>query len=222
MLYNINIIMCYSSNLSLMSFTFGITTSMILINYGNKSSNNTNKAIGYLFFFVSFMQFVEYLAWSDIKCSSGLNKISAYLGAFINNIQPVLIFILVSYYLESKNIIPYKILLITNILYLIYFVYKYYIYISNNNLCLQPNEDGHLVWSWIVNFNYTFYYGLILLNVINYYNNKNLIASLIVTFLLLFISIYQFNKNIGELWCLMVTGVPLVALFMQKILNINN
>ena len=213
--------MCYSSKLSLMSFIFGIITSFALIIYGNQENINTNKAIGYYLLFVSFMQFIDYLAWIDIKCISGLNQIAAYLGAFINNIQPIVMFILVSYYLKSKNIIPYKLLLIANISYLIYFIYKYYIYISNNNLCLQPNADGHLVWNWRYNFYYNFYFALIFINIINYYNNINLIISLGFSFFLLFISKNKFNKNVGELWCLMVTGIPLIPLFMQKVLNIN-
>ena len=42
------------------------------------------------------------------------------------------------------------------------------------------------------------------------------------SYLLLFISILEFKQNIGELWCLMVTGVPFVNLFIQKVFNINN
>ena len=45
--------MCYSKETSMMSFLFGITTSFLLIQYGNKSSNLTNKTIGYFYMFIS-------------------------------------------------------------------------------------------------------------------------------------------------------------------------
>ncbi len=46
--------MCYSKNLSLTSFLFGIISSILLIKYGNIESKNTNLAIGSFFIFVSF------------------------------------------------------------------------------------------------------------------------------------------------------------------------
>ena len=60
------------------------------------------------------------------------------------------------------------------------------------------------------------------INVINYSSNKNLVTSIIISYIMFIISYYKFNKNIGEFWCLMVTGVPLVNLGMQKIFHINN
>ena len=56
----------------------------------------------------------------------------------------------------------------------------------------------------------------------NFYTNTNLIVSFGISYLLLLVSIFKFNKNIGEFWCLMVTGVPLINLFLQNILKINN
>ena len=43
-----------------------------------------------------------------------------------------------------------------------------------------------------------------------------------ISYLLLIVSIFNFNQNVGEFWCLMVTGVPLINLFMENVLNINN
>ena len=60
------------------------------------------------------------------------------------------------------------------------------------------------------------------LNLVNFYTNTNIIVSFVIGYVLLIVSIFNFNKNIGELWCLMVTGIPLVNLFMENILNINN
>ena len=213
--------MCFSKNLSLLSFIFGIASSLLLIFFGNKESSDTNKAIGYFFIFVSFMQFIEYLIWSDIDCKKGLNMIGSVFGPIFNHLQPICILILCTIFLKSSYIIPNKILIFINAIYLLYVVYEYYIYIIKDR-CIKKNKYGHLDWIWKYNFNYIFYYVISFINIINFYKNINLIISVIVSYFLLVISIFEFHENIGELWCLMVTGIPLVNLFVQRVLGINN
>ena len=98
--------MCYSKDLSLTSFIFGITSSISLIYLGNDKSSNTNKMIGYYFLFVTFMQLIEYLIWTDINCTSGLNNFSSIVGPLFNHLQPVVLLILATIFLDSANIIP--------------------------------------------------------------------------------------------------------------------
>jgi hypothetical protein len=215
--------MCYSKNLSLISFIFGIISSILLIKYGNLESKNTNLAIASFFIFVSIMQFIEYLMWSDIKCENGLNKFGSLFGPILNHLQPIMLIIISIIYLKSINIISNNLLILSNLTYLIYAIYKYINFVNEpNNLCTEINSEGHLSWKWIKNFNYNYYHLLIFINLINYYNNKNLIGSKIISYIMFLISYYKFNKNIGEFWCLMVTGIPLFNLGLQKILNINN
>jgi hypothetical protein len=215
--------MCYSKKLSLTSLLFGIFSSILLIIFGNKISRNTNYAIGIYFIYVSLMQFIEYLMWSDIKCENNLNKIASLLGPLLNHFQPIIILLLQYLFIKSNKIIPVNLLIIINIIYILYIIYKYYIYISNkNNLCTKVNSDNHLDWNWKYDFNYNYYFIIYFINIINFYNNKNIIITIIFGYLLLFISINNFNKNVGEFWCLMVTCVPLINLFAQKVFNINN
>jgi hypothetical protein len=170
---------------------------------------------------VSFMQFIEYLIWSDIDCKKGLNMIGSVFGPIFNHLQPICILILCTIFLKSSYIIPNKILIFINAIYLLYVVYEYYIYIIKDR-CIKKNKYGHLDWIWKYNFNYIFYYVISFINIINFYKNINLIISVIVSYFLLVISIFEFHENIGELWCLMVTGIPLVNLFVQRVLGINN
>lgn len=215
--------MCYSRNLSLTSFIFGIMSSVLLLKYGNEESKNTNLAIASFFIFVSIMQFIEYLLWSDINCVNGLNKFGSIIGPLFNQLQPVMLLIFASMYVKSLNLIPNNLLITVNLTYLIYMAYKYINFIDDsNNLCTGINSEGHLSWKWMNDFNYKYYHLLLLINLINYYNNINFIGSNIITYILFIISYYKFNKNVGEIWCLMVTGAPLFNLFLQKILNINN
>ncbi len=96
-------------------------------------------------------------------------------------------------------------------------------YISDDsNLCVKTNKCDHLDWSWKKDFNYTFYFIISFLNVANFYTNTNLIVSFGLSYILLIVSIFNYQSNVGEFWCLMVTGIPLINLLMEKILNINN
>lgn len=215
--------MCYSKDLSLSSLIFGITASLTLIYLGNKKSSNTNKAIGYFFLFVTLMQLVEYFLWLDIDCVNGLNKIGSMLGPILNHLQPVVLLILASLYLEPANLISPSIIIPANILYLLYVGVEYYKYTQKEtNFCIRTNNCDHLDWTWKKDFNYTFYFIISFINVANFYTNTNLMVSFGISYLLLIISIFNFNKNIGEFWCLMVTGIPWINLIMQNIFNINN
>jgi hypothetical protein len=215
--------MCYTQNLSLLSFLFGISCSFILIELGNESSVNTNKTIGYFFMFVSLMQFVEFLLWSDINCKNSWNKIGSSIGPLLNHLQPVILVALSGSFLQSNELIDNNVLVGTNGLYILYVLTKYKDYIQDeNNLCTKLNSEGHLNWNWKQDFNYNLYHLMMGINIINYVNNINLLASIVASYVLLGLSINNFNQNIGEFWCLMVTGIPLLNIFIQKVLDINN
>lgn len=215
--------MCYSKDLSLASLSFGIFASLMLINFGNKKSDSTNNAIGYFFLFVTLMQLVEYFLWLDINCSNGLNKFGSLIGPILNHLQPIVLLVIAYIFLEPANIISTNVIIPANILYFIYSFYQYIKYISNpSNLCVKTNECDHLNWTWKKDFNYLFYFAISFINIANFYLNTNLMVAFGTSYLLLIISIFGFNKNVGEFWCLMVTGIPLINLFMENMLNINN
>jgi hypothetical protein len=215
--------MCYSADLSVSSFLVGIISSTTLIMFGNSESNNTNIAIGYFFIFVSFMQFIEFLLWKDIKCKTGFNKFGALIGPLFNHLQPVIYLQLANMYIQNSKLVPTDMIVVINVLYLLYVVYKYTKYIGNpKNLCVKTNKCEHLDWSWKKDFKYELYFIISFLNFINFYKNTNASVSFIISYVLLVISLLKFNQNVGEFWCLMVTGIPFINLFMQRILNINN
>lgn len=215
--------MCYSADLLLASFSFGIFACLMLINFGNKQSEATNKTIGYFFLFITLMQLVEYFLWIDIDCTSGLNKFASLLGPILNHLQPIVLLVIATIFLQPENLISPNIVIPANVLYLIYCGYQYVKYISDeSNLCVKTNDYKHLNWTWKKNFNYLFYYIISFINIANFYTNINLMVSFGISYLLLIISIFEFNNNVGEFWCLMVTGVPLINLFIENVLKINN
>lgn len=179
--------------------------------------------IGYFYLFVSLMQLVEYFIWKDINCKTGLNMIGASLGPILNHLQPVVMLLLLSYYMKSSKRVPKFGLYALNTVYLFYVFVKYIEYIYNkDNLCVKTNSCGHINWTWKGKFDYIFYFAVSIVNSLNYLENTNFMVTFIISYILLFISIFQFNKNIGEFWCLMVTGVPFANIFIQRFLGINN
>lgn len=215
--------MCYSKNLSLKSFLFGIISSLLLITYGDKNNLLVNKSIGYFYIFVSFMQFFEYLFWLDINCKKGYNKFAAYMAPLFNHFQPIVVLLLNYKYLESSNIVPLNILIILNIIYSLYVIIKYKEYIDQpKNLCIQTNDEGHLNWTWKKEFDngyYRYYLIIMIINYINFIYDKNILLSFIISHIILGISYFNFKQNIGEFWCLMVTGVPLFNLIFQNLIK---
>jgi hypothetical protein len=215
--------MCYSKDLSLTSLLFGVFASFSLVCFGNKQSSSTNKAIGYFFLFVSLMQLVEYFLWIDIECTNGFNKLGSLLGPILNHLQPVVLLVLANIFLQPTNLIDPSVIIPANVLYLFYVGVEYIKYVNEpSNLCVGTNGCEHLDWSWKKDFNYTWYFLISFINVANFYTNANLMISFGLSYVLLIVSIFNFNKNVGEFWCLMVTGIPLINLFMENVLNINN
>jgi len=209
--------MCFSKNLSMMSFLFGIFSSLMLIIFGNTKSYNTNLSIGLFFIYITLIQLVEYLIWSDLKCENGLNKFASLIGPLLTNFQPVILLMIFSYYIKSNNIISNKILYCVNIIYIFYIFYVYFGIYMKENICTGLNKYNHLEWPWINSFNYYFYYIVLFINIMNYLNNKNIVTVLIISIIFDIISYYKFSHNIGEFWCLLGTSVPLILLFIQKV-----
>jgi hypothetical protein len=212
--------MCFTEKLSIVAFLTGICSSLILIKYSNQKNISTNKTIGYFFMFVSIMQIVEYLMWNDIKCEKGLNQLASMLGPLLNHLQPVIFLFLAYKYLKSIKIIPIKYIIIFNTIYILHVFYIYMKYTSDKkNLCTQLNNYGHLKWNWGKYYYDGIYFLITFVNIANFSNNKNILLSCFISYLMLYSSYVNFRKNIGELWCFMVNAVPLFILFMQYFFN---
>ena len=213
--------MCFSARLSILSFIVGIVSSAILIKFGEEKYTQQNKALGYFFMFVSCMQLIEFFLWIDQKQPSIINNISSILGPIFNNLQPIVALLIGKYFIEKDNINPIHsyIIYVVSILYVIYVIYKFVEYVKLKDIYTTTNKEKHLDWKWKNYFEYKYYYITMLIIFSRYYDNKYIWISTIISFVILFFSVFKFNKNIGELWCFMVTGVPLMLFVIQKLIK---
>jgi len=210
--------MCYNKQASLTAFIVGILSSLSLVAFGDKKYEQQNKIIATLFFFVAFMQLFDYMMYIDPNCQSGWNKLAGYLAPLFNAFQPIILYIFILQLNPSQSS---KVLTsFINISYILYVFYIYFNYLNTNRLCSYSN-NGRLTWSWYENgFGLTWkmiYLVVAVYNICMLFEYKYFIASMIIAFFFLFISIFNFRYHIGEFWCWFVNSVPLIILIMQKL-----
>ena len=133
--------MCYSAEVSLITFTIGFGFSILLMMRKHKF----HKLLGYFLGFVSLMQFVEFLLWRHQICDT-YHKSLSVLGMILNHAQPIIL-ALVTGYIYGQNI---------NVLALITLIYLAVIipYSAQYTTALQCSTvipgsgNPHLVWNW--------------------------------------------------------------------------
>ena len=203
--------MCFNKEVSLLTFFIGLFFIILLVNYGNKKYAIENKIFGYFFFFIIFIQFMEYIFWIDLDNNLGLNKIMTIIGSIINMMQPVLIYITKViiikpdiFSLKNNNLI----ILFVNAIYSIYISYRYSDFLKNGKLITKKGKNNHLDWDWKNYYNTIFYPMVVIINsfwLTDFYYSLFFVFILSILF---FISFKYYNYNYGELWCFFSISVP--------------
>lgn len=213
--------MCFNKEASLKSFGLGIFGSIALIVFGRKDLKSFNVAAGLLFMFLSLMQLIEFMIWSDIDCSTGLNKTAGIIGPILHNLQPVIVYIIALLIYKSVSIssylyVPY----LLNILYVCYFAYWYIGYLKEENFCSTVNEENHLTWVWKnAYFNYFMYNALFIIIGFLCFNTPLGIFTLILIYFMYFLVNLKYDKN-SEIWCYAITGIPIILLGIESLTDI--
>ena len=102
--------MCYSAEVSLITFIIGFGFSILLTTRTHKY----HKLLGYFLGFVALMQFIEFLLWRHQICDT-YHKSLSVLGMILNHAQPVILAV-VTAYIYRKNITA---LVIITLIYLV-------------------------------------------------------------------------------------------------------
>lgn len=204
--YFLNI--CYSAEVSLITFSIGVGFSILLMMRKHKF----HKVLGYFLGFVSLMQFIEFLLWRHQICDT-YHKLLSVIGMILNHAQPVIL-ALVTAYIYKKN--TYLISAITFIYLAV--IIPYSIQYTNSLQCSTVHGaagNPHLVWNWNTmkysNFAYiiflTAFVGIALFGMpLHEGRSFALVAVLTYTGSSL---IYE-RKVVGALWCFWTAFIPMI------------
>jgi len=207
--------MCWTAETSLLTFTIGLITSLLLIYKGNPKYKKENIVFGIFLIFISFIQFFDFLFWIDIDNKYNINHYVTLIASLINVGQPTILYIIKILFLNNYNDLianPYNLFfLITNILYAIFLITNYVRFLNNGDLKTSiSNKTKHLHWPWIEYFNKKPYYLIIFAINIFYLTNCNYSLFLfIITYFFLYLSLKYFKYNAGELWCFFGAFIPI-------------
>jgi len=221
--------MCWSKNSSLLSFIIGISACVYLYIRNLKG----DRMYSIFFTFVLFMQFLEFLIWSDQPQKIGdnlcktapykgeLNNAASQVASFQNLLQPVFGGIVALYFTNGKNeeFFPRSVLKFLIVSYLIGIVFWVLLKrVYSKKLCTIPASGGHhLQWPWITKkvagnciwVGYFLTLGVVLLSIVKIPGGKTMALYLLIS-MLISMSVYPFRKAAGSWWCVSAVGAPLL------------
>jgi hypothetical protein len=206
--------MCYSANISLLTFVSGFSFSILL----TQINNNFYKLLGYFLGFVSLMQLVEYLLWKHQICDNYHKQVSL-IGMILNHLQPVVLGLL-TYIFYEKNPIALGLLIITYLAVIIPYSLQF---TSNLQCTTKPcTTDPHLVWQWN-NMKYSkvaysiFLATFIGIGLFGMPFNKGLLFSITAFSTYMLSSVIYDRKVIGSLWCFWTAFMPFIIYINYKL-----
>ena len=207
--------MCFNYKVSLLTFVISFITSGLWIFYGNNKYHNENVVYGISFFFISIMQFFDFVFWVDLHNTYGINKIASIIAPIINAGAPTIFYLIKNLYYKPSFKSPTSIgFLIINILYFINVIINYVKYLYNSKLVSSVDKNGHIKWSWLPYFNSKLYVIMLALNMFYLTNFKYSLSVFLITYLFLYLSWKYFSYNVGELWCFFGSAIPPIMIIL--------
>ena len=209
--------MCYNKDISIYTYIIGLISSYLLL-INDKISL---KILGCFFMITIQMQLVEYFLWSNNKCNSKNITISN-IGAFLNFIQPIILYLAILYFnknINKNNKQNINIVLFVYIIALIIFIIRI---LPIGCSIMNDYSAPYLQWSWMYEKNPSYIFTLfpIAIMLLLYFGLDkpyNIYLSLlcIVSFILSFI-IYKKQRAFGNIWCWIAVFVPLSVVIYDK------
>lgn len=133
--------MCYSARVSLGTFLIGTVGSLLIVSFGHW----VDKVVGFFWFFVSSMQFIEYLLWRHPICDDW-NRFVSYAGMWLNHLQPLVLgglFLL--YGTRNKRLILYVMLIYAAAMIPFSISFQN---VEDQQCTTQHPGSPHLRWNW--------------------------------------------------------------------------
>lgn len=208
--------MCFSKEVSLFSFITGIISSYLLYSLGDVNS----KITGLFLMFVSLMQGIEFLLWSNQECDETNKKIS-YVGMILNHLQPIVFGFLILYFNGGLQNLNTGVIILTMIIYTIKII-PYSNQFTDDLRCTIKNEDDHLLWNWnLMEFSKSVYFifviSICVMSVFGFTDAKEgLMFSLITTTSYIGSYMLYGRENTGTMWCFYAVLIPLFTYLIKR------
>ena len=205
--------MCYNKDISIYTYIIGLVSSYLLLTNEKKAL----KILGCFFMVVIQMQLVEFFLWSNTTCNSK-NRTITHIGALLNIIQPIILYLAILYYNKEISDKHKKIMNVTIMIYLLsVLLYSLNLFPIGCSIVTEVSAP-YLQWGWFYkkfpNF-VTIMFPLTLVILMYYGLDKpyNLYLSLLImiSFILSFI-IYRKQRVFGTLWCWIAVFLPICVL----------
>lgn len=205
--------MCFSKEVSLMTYIIGLMGSKLLYDKGYEI-----EAVFYGW--VIHMQLIEFFLWKYQPCSQYVqqNNQVTKTGLIVNHLEPTILWLAILYF--SK--LPFQMnwfMIIFSILTVLYLKQGYH-----KTHCTTVAEDTkpHLNWEWNRYKYYYPYYFLFLISLLMLFytglpgrRGKINAAVLLASFMLSYV-IYKGKNVVGSMWCFFVILAPYCVLYLDK------
>jgi hypothetical protein len=134
--------MCYSKEVSLLTFFLGAGFSLLYAYSGGVSE----RILGLFLAFVSTMQLIEAALWSHQQCDR-THKLISVAGMVLNHLQPIVLGLLAAYFATPRSPTLFWGIMVTYTICSILYSIQY---LNEEALqCTTPQcGNPHLVWNW--------------------------------------------------------------------------
>ena len=221
--------MCWSKKSSLTTFIIGSLACAYLYH----RNIHSDRLYALFFGFVIFMQFLEFLIWSDQpndsldkNCKTApykgcLNNVASQVASIQNLLQPLVAGLLLLYFMKKKDNVfsscTLKLILVVYAAAVLFWIVSKKVY--SKKLCTTPLGKNHLQWPWIKNevagnsiwIAYFVALALVLIAMNKIPSGKALSIYLLLT-MFISMSVYPFKKAMGSWWCVAAVGGPLLKI----------
>jgi hypothetical protein len=203
--------MCFSKEVSLITFIIGTIGSALVYSLNTK----IDKILAIFFFYIVFIQFVEFILWNNLTCNI-INKIISLIAMIIIATQPILLALLLLYNYNLPN--KTNIILFTIVYSIMMLMYN----LQTKTLCTLKNKSNHLEWTWNYLYMHYFVYNVYIiyfLYVVLSIPSKSNITLFYIILISYLISMYIYweTSNVGTIWCFVGAFIPILWVILKKI-----
>jgi hypothetical protein len=205
--------MCFSANVSLITFLIGITGSALCFKVGTVEY----KIVGIFFAFVVLMQLIEYLLWKHQICDS-YNKNLTRSALLINHLQPIILVACI-FLFNKENVSPKMIWLL--VFYTVVISLYSFKFLKSGSCTMKSNTSGnsHLIWKWNILDHADIIYAIFLISLMLIgiwgfpTKSSGILFALLCFFSFMFSRfIYGKQNVVGAMWCFFAAFIPIFYL----------